>query len=99
MAARACPMSGRFLRQGRPFCLVMIDLDYFKSVNDRFGNSTGDRVLTEFATLLRHRHRSSDVAARLRRKDSSTFSLRAKRRESRSPFDVPGFSTRVTTSI
>lgn len=56
---------GRFLRQGRPFCLVMIDLDHFKSVNDCFGHSTGDRVLTEFATLLRHRHRSSDVAARL----------------------------------
>ena len=34
----------------------------------------------------------------IRRKDGSTFSLRAKRRESRSPFDVPGVSTSVTTS-
>lgn len=34
----------------------------------------------------------------IRRKDGSTFSLRAKRRESKSPFDVPGISTRVTTS-
>lgn len=34
----------------------------------------------------------------IRRKDGSIFSLRAKRRESRSPFDVPGVSARVTTS-
>lgn len=34
----------------------------------------------------------------IRRKDGSTFALRAKRRESKSPFDVPGVSTSVTTS-
>lgn len=34
----------------------------------------------------------------IRRKDGSTFSLRAKRKESKSPFDVPGVSTGVTTS-
>ncbi len=34
----------------------------------------------------------------IRRKDGSTFSLRAKRTESKSPFDVPGVSTSVTTS-
>lgn len=34
----------------------------------------------------------------IKRKDGSTFLLRAKRSESRSPFDVPGVSTRVTTS-
>ena len=34
----------------------------------------------------------------IRRKDGSTFSLRAKRRESKSPFDVPGVSTDASTS-
>lgn len=34
----------------------------------------------------------------IRRKDGSTFSLRAKRRESKSPFDVPGVNTGATTS-
>jgi hypothetical protein len=34
----------------------------------------------------------------IRRKDGSTFSLRAKREESKSPFDVPGVRTNVTTS-
>ncbi len=34
----------------------------------------------------------------IRRKDGSTFSLRAKSRKSKSPFDVPGVSTNVTTS-
>jgi hypothetical protein len=34
----------------------------------------------------------------IRRKDGSTFSLRAKRRQPKSPFDVPGIDTRATTS-
>lgn len=34
----------------------------------------------------------------IRRKDGSTFSLRAKRKESKSPFDVPGVRTNITTS-
>lgn len=34
----------------------------------------------------------------IRRKDGSTFSLRAKRRQSKSPFDVPGIDTSATTS-
>lgn len=34
----------------------------------------------------------------IRRKDGSTFSLRAKRRESKSPFDIPGVDTGATTS-
>lgn len=56
---------GRFQRTGRPFSLIMMDLDHFKSINDRFGHSRGDEVLRQVADLLRKHHRSSDVAARL----------------------------------
>jgi diguanylate cyclase (GGDEF)-like protein len=44
--------------------LVMMDLDAFKAVNDRFGHAVGDRVLMAFASLLRQRVRHSDVVGR-----------------------------------
>jgi diguanylate cyclase (GGDEF)-like protein len=43
---------------------VMIDLDHFKSVNDRFGHPVGDRVLAALAALLRRRLRESDTIGR-----------------------------------
>jgi diguanylate cyclase (GGDEF)-like protein len=49
--------------QSRP-TLVMMDLDLFKTVNDRFGHATGDVVLAAFASLLRRRLRHSDVLGR-----------------------------------
>lgn len=49
--------------QLRPI-LVMMDLDMFKTVNDRFGHATGDVVLAAFAALLRRRLRQSDVLGR-----------------------------------
>ena len=43
---------------------VMIDVDHFKSVNDRFGHPVGDRVLAALAALLRRRLRQSDRVGR-----------------------------------
>lgn len=51
--------------QQEPFALVMVDLDNFKEVNDRFGHSAGDDVLVEFALRLRQAVRESDLVARL----------------------------------
>jgi diguanylate cyclase (GGDEF)-like protein len=42
----------------------MIDVDHFKSVNDRFGHPVGDRVLAALAALLRRRLRQSDRVGR-----------------------------------
>ena len=47
-----------------PFCLVMIDVDHFKSVNDEFGHPQGDAVLQQLAGLLRGALRPDDVLAR-----------------------------------
>jgi diguanylate cyclase (GGDEF)-like protein len=48
----------------REFAWVMIDLDHFKSVNDRFGHPVGDRVLATLSALLRRRLRQSDTIGR-----------------------------------
>ncbi|MCZ6718683.1 MAG: diguanylate cyclase [Gammaproteobacteria bacterium] len=52
------------IRHGQPLALAIIDIDYFKSVNDRFGHDSGDQVLREFAELLDDSHRRSDLVAR-----------------------------------
>jgi len=52
------------LRQSTPMCFVMLDIDEFKSINDRFGHPRGDRVIKSLARLLTQRMRKSDTAAR-----------------------------------
>ncbi|PWF44995.1 sensor domain-containing diguanylate cyclase [Massilia glaciei] len=47
-----------------PLCLMMLDIDYFKKVNDTYGHQGGDAVLKELAALLMASIRSSDVACR-----------------------------------
>ncbi|MEE2023422.1 diguanylate cyclase [Alkalimonas mucilaginosa] len=54
----------RAKRSGNTFCLVMVDIDHFKSVNDRFGHAMGDLVITTLATLLQKRIRRTDKAGR-----------------------------------
>jgi diguanylate cyclase (GGDEF)-like protein len=51
-------------RQHMPFSLVVIDVDYFKQVNDRFGHATGDEVLRRLSAILRRSFRDEDVVAR-----------------------------------
>jgi diguanylate cyclase (GGDEF)-like protein len=55
----------RSIKSRRPFTLAYLDMDNFKQVNDRFGHSTGDRVLREVAEGIRVQIRSTDVVARL----------------------------------
>jgi diguanylate cyclase (GGDEF)-like protein len=55
----------RARRSGLPLALATFDLDHFKQVNDRYGHAEGDRVLGEFAALLRRELRGGDTLARL----------------------------------
>ena len=52
-------------RMGRTGALLMLDLDYFKRVNDSFGHPAGDLLIKEIAAVLRRRARATDVLARL----------------------------------
>ena len=55
----------RARRKGFPLTLVLLDLDNFKQINDRYGHSTGDLILMGFARRLSKAIRETDVAARL----------------------------------
>jgi diguanylate cyclase (GGDEF)-like protein len=51
-------------RRGATSCLAVVDLDRFKSINDRHGHARGDRALAELATIMRRETRGTDVVAR-----------------------------------
>lgn len=51
-------------RYKRPISVIMIDIDNFKKINDKFGHSAGDEVLRELAQILLKQTRNSDIVAR-----------------------------------
>jgi len=54
----------RSMRSGHPFCIVMLDIDHFKRINDTHGHPTGDAVLRAFADEVAGMIRASDTIAR-----------------------------------
>jgi len=54
----------RWVRSQNPSCLVMIDIDNFKDVNDTYGHVVGDEVIRHISKLIRHHVRETDVSGR-----------------------------------
>ena len=51
-------------RKGGELCFAMLDVDHFKSVNDRYGHPVGDQVLLALSRVLQQRLRNTDIVGR-----------------------------------
>jgi diguanylate cyclase (GGDEF)-like protein len=61
----------------QPFCVLMMDLDHFKVVNDNHGHLVGNRTLQEVGVIIKAALRSGDVAARFGGEEFAAFLLDA----------------------
>ena len=55
----------RAKRQGLPVSVIMLDIDFFKSINDRYGHESGDQVLVALAATIHATLRGGDIFARM----------------------------------
>ena len=63
--------------ENQPFCVLMMDVDHFKAVNDTYGHLTGNQVLEELGGVIKSALRSGDVAARFGGEEFAAFLLDA----------------------
>ena len=71
----------RAQRFNEPLCLILLDVDFFKKVNDTYGHAAGDTVLQALAHLFRSRTRETDISARLGGDEFSFLLYRTNRTE------------------
>jgi len=57
-------LQGAALAAGEPLSVIMVDIDHFKSINDRFGHATGDKVIKMLANILTESVRAEDLVGR-----------------------------------
>lgn len=109
---KTSPLIGANLRAKRPMVAMMVDLDHFKAINDRYGHDCGDAVLREFARrLAAHCQRIQDVTGRwggeeflavlcdMTLAEAVRFAERLCLRVSEEPFDIGEQKIPVTVSI
>lgn len=99
----------RAQRYKRPLSLLMLDIDLFKSINDRHGHDTGDRVLATVAQFCQESTRPADIVARLggeefavllpetRQQDGSALAERLRQRIA--ALRIPAGAAEIATSV
>lgn len=55
----------RAARYQESICVLMMDIDYFKKINDAYGHQTGDEVIRAFSNMLKNVFRGSDIIGRM----------------------------------
>ena len=61
----------------RCYCLILVDIDHFKSINDSLGHPTGDVVLKKVSESMNEQVRSSDILARVGGEKICSFTTRS----------------------
>jgi diguanylate cyclase (GGDEF)-like protein len=69
--------ASRSTQENRPFCVLMMDIDHFKKVNDTYGHLTGSKTLEEIGLRIMQNLRSGDAAARFGGEEFAAFLLDA----------------------
>jgi diguanylate cyclase (GGDEF)-like protein len=69
--------AARAEEDARPFCVLMMDIDYFKIVNDSYGHLVGSQTLEELGGVIKGALRAGDVAARFGGEEFAAFLLDA----------------------
>jgi len=98
-------------RMSRPFCCMMLDLDHFKQVNDKYGHQVGDQVLQEFARRCKSSVREVDLVGRYGGEEmiiimpetelaaALPVAERLRKNIANVPIRVPGHELNITVSI
>jgi len=98
-------------RRGGNICVLMCDLDHFKSVNDSYGHDAGDQVLSQLAKILLNNVRETDFVIRYGGEEflillvdcdtptSCEMAERIRQKVQAYKFHIPGNSIRMTISI
>lgn len=101
----------RHQKRGQPLCVLFIDIDHFKSLNDRYGHSGGDDVLVKFVEHVQDLIRPTDFLFRIggeefccllpntHTDDACSVAERIRSRIEAVPIDVAGTQVNVTVSI
>lgn len=98
-------------RQKRPFCIAILDIDFFKNVNDGHGHVVGDRALHSLAQVLRQPLREGDFLARYGGEEfalvlpdttapeAADIAERLRHAVDEAPYDLDGLKMHLTVSV
>jgi diguanylate cyclase (GGDEF)-like protein len=102
---------GRFQRTSRPLSLLLMDIDFFKKINDTYGHPAGDEVLRGVAGIVMETIREVDVAARYGgeefaavlidtdKRGAARLAERLRKNIQKTRFEAEGHTISVTASI